>query len=68
LARRIEAEIVAQGQADAGVIGPASAFLERVRNRYRWHLLLRAPDVHPILDALGPLPGWIVDVDPVSML
>jgi primosomal protein N' (replication factor Y) len=68
LAGRIEAEIVAQGQADAGVIGPASAFLERVRNRYRWHLLLRAPDVHPILDALGPLPGWIVDVDPVSML
>ncbi len=68
LACRIDVEIGAQGVADASVIGPASAFLERVRNRYRWHLLVRAPDVHPILAALGPLPGWIVDVDPVSML
>jgi primosomal protein N' (replication factor Y) len=68
LARRLEDEIARQGPADAGVIGPASAFAERVRGRYRWHLLLRAPDVHPIVEALGPLPGWIVDVDPVNML
>lgn len=68
LGRRIEAEIARLGIEDAGVIGPASAFLERVRKRYRWHLILRAPDVQPILDALGPLPGWTIDVDPVSML
>ena len=68
LASRVEAEVERLGLTDAGVIGPATAFAERVRDRYRWHLLLRAPDVHPVLDALGPLPGWTVDVDPVSML
>ena len=68
LARRIEGEIDRLALDDAGVIGPASAFLERVRKRYRWHVILRARDVQPILDALGPLPGWAVDVDPISML
>jgi primosomal protein N' (replication factor Y) len=68
LARRINEEIARQGVKDAGVIGPASAFLERVRKKHRWHVLLRAPKVQPILDELGPLRGWIVDVDPISML
>ena len=68
LAERVRAEIARLGLEDAYVIGPATAFAERVRNRYRWHLLLRADDVHPVLEALGPLPGWTVDVDPVNML
>ncbi len=68
LAERIAHELSHFSLEDAGIIGPAPAFAERVRNRYRWHLLLRATDVQPILDALGPLPGWVVDVDPVSML
>jgi len=68
LATRLEEEIARLGVIDAGVIGPAAAFAERVRKRYRWHLMLRAPDPQPVLDALGPLPGWTVDVDPVSML
>ena len=68
LAQRLEEAIARLGLEDAGVIGPAAAFAERVRDRYRWHLLLRAADVQPVLDAVGPLPGWNVDVDPISML
>jgi len=68
LAGRIEALLGELQLADAAIIGPAPAFMERVRGRSRWHLLLRAPDVQPVLDGLGPLPGWTVDVDPVSML
>jgi hypothetical protein len=30
--------------------------------------VVRAPDVQPLLDALGTLPGWNVDVDPVNVL
>lgn len=53
---------------DWGLIGPAPAFVQRMRGRWRWHLLLRLPDPQPVLAALGPLYGWTVDVDPVHVL
>jgi len=53
---------------DWGIIGPAPAFFHRQRNRFRWHLLLRAADPAPLLEALRLLPGWALDVDPVHVL
>ena len=51
-----------------GIIGPAPAFFHRQRNRYRWHVLLRAADPQPLLEALRTPPGWALDVDPVHVL
>jgi primosomal protein N' (replication factor Y) len=59
-----------------GLVGPAPAFFQRARGRWRWHLILRAPEpqaddaigVGTFLDALAPLHGWTVDVDPVQVL
>jgi primosomal protein N' (replication factor Y) (superfamily II helicase) len=51
-----------------GIIGPAPAFFHRQRNRYRWHLLLRAADPAPLLEVLRLPPGWALDVDPVHVL
>jgi len=57
-----------------GLVGPAPAFIQRVRGRWRWHLIVRAPvdadsrAINGLLDALGPAHGWIVDVDPVHVL
>jgi primosomal protein N' (replication factor Y) len=57
-----------------GLVGPAPAFIQRARGRWRWHLILRAPaDGRPdalaaLLDVLGPLPGWSIDVDPAHVL
>ncbi len=56
------------------LIGPAPAFFRRQRDRWRWHVLLRVPAdsatqaIHVALDAIGPLPGWIIDIDPVQVL
>ena len=58
------------------VLGPAPAPLARLRGRYRWHLLLRAPQdvLSPTLrTAFSTLSDWpqgsmIVDVDPVSLM
>jgi primosomal protein N' (replication factor Y) len=58
------------------VLGPAPAPLARLRGRYRWRLLLRAPHglLQPTLrTALTPAPDWpqgnlVVDVDPVSLM
>lgn len=57
-----------QGLGDWSVIGPAPAFFHRQRNRFRWHLLLRAENPEPLLERLRLTPGWSIDVDPVHVL
>jgi primosomal protein N' (replication factor Y) len=68
LAQRIQTALDQLHLEDAALIGPAPAFMQRIRGRYRWHVVVRAPEVQRLLDALGPLPGWTVDVDPVNVL
>jgi len=56
------------GLSNVGLIGPAPAFLERLRGQYRWQIIVRGWEPHQLLEDL-PLPlGWRVDVDPVSLL
>ncbi len=50
------------------LLGPTPAFASRVRGRYQWQIVLRAPDLEPLLDGLPVRPGWTVDVDPQSLL
>jgi primosomal protein N' (replication factor Y) (superfamily II helicase) len=71
LAERLERVIRECGLPDTDLVGPAPAFLERLRGRYRWQVILRSPDPRPALRALAgaDLPhGWSVDVDPASTL
>ena len=48
------------------LLGPAPAFPERVRGLYRWHVMVRGQRIHDLLVHVPP--GWIIDVDPVSVL
>jgi primosomal protein N' (replication factor Y) len=51
----------------ADLIGPAPCFFRRLRGNYRWHIILRSADLTGLVP--DDLPeGWIVDVDPVSLL
>jgi primosomal protein N' (replication factor Y) len=52
---------------DTDVVGPAPALMERVKNKYHWQMIVRGPDLHPLLRVLDT-PGWSVDIDPVSTL
>ncbi len=71
-----EALAAADSEHHADLLGPAPAPLERLRNRYRWHLVVRTtPEyLQPLLRvALATLPDWpagnmIVDVDPASLM
>jgi primosomal protein N' (replication factor Y) len=56
------------GLAEARVVGPAPCYYRRVRGRYRWQLLVRGAEVGALLAAAAWPAGWIVDVDPVSLL
>jgi hypothetical protein len=42
--------------------------VQKIRNRYRWQILLRGDDLAPLLDGLHLGPGWSLDVDPISVL
>jgi primosomal protein N' (replication factor Y) (superfamily II helicase) len=71
LAERLERVIRALDASETDLVGPAPAFLERLRGRYRWQVILRSPNPPDVLRALtyDDLPaGWSVDVDPVSTL
>ena len=57
------------------ILGPAEAPIARIKNRARWHALVKAPDsgaLHQILSVLDRrrVKGvqLIIDVDPVSLL
>jgi primosomal protein N' (replication factor Y) (superfamily II helicase) len=52
------------------VVGPAPAFIARVRGEQQWHVIVKSdPDgIERMLDHLPHPPGWAVDVDPVSLL
>ena len=53
---------------DVSLIGPSPAFIQRVRGRFRWQIILRGEDPVRLLAEL-PIPqGWTVDIDPVSLL
>ena len=59
------------GLAETDIVGPAPAFIERLRNHYRWQIVLRGPEPHAVIAALTPQevgPGWTIDIDPTSLL
>lgn len=61
-------EIDSQGIADLSVIGPAPAFIHRLRGRFRWQLILRGSELSAFLSQI-PIPqGWAVDIDPVGLV
>jgi primosomal protein N' (replication factor Y) len=51
-----------------GVIGPAAAYFARRQRRYRWQVLVRTHDPRALLADLKVPEGFLVDVDPVSVL
>jgi primosomal protein N' (replication factor Y) len=65
--RLLSQEMDSQGVADIEIIGPAPAFIHRLRGRFRWQLILRG---RGLSDFLAPMPfpqGWVVDIDPVGL-
>lgn len=52
----------------ARLIGPVPAPIDRIRGRYRWHIIILAPDPLVLLKEIVLPEGWAVDVDPVQLL
>ncbi len=59
------------------VVGPAPCPLAKLRDNYRFHMIVKAPDHATLLKVLTPLAGklktpddvqWILDIDPSDMM
>jgi primosomal protein N' (replication factor Y) len=65
--RQLEADMAGQGIIDVSIIGPAPAFIARLRGRYRWQLTLRGNNPARLFEKMDLPAGWAVDVDPVGL-
>jgi len=61
-------EIDSRGVSDLSLIGPAPAFIHRLRGRFRWQLILRGSEPSSFLSPIRIPQGWTVDVDPVGLV
>jgi primosomal protein N' (replication factor Y) len=66
--RFLEQEIAAKGISGIELIGPAPAFIHRLRGRFRWQLILRGTELSAFLSPLPLPPGWTVDIDPMGLV
>ncbi len=64
----LQAEKDARGIAGMDIVGPAPAYLYRLRGRYRWHIILRGAGLSDFLAPVPFAPGWTVDIDPVGLI
>lgn len=75
MAQRLR-ELLAEHGAAVRVLGPAPAPIARIKEKYRYHLQLHAPDGKVLRSAVAQLKQdtdddeieWTADVDPLSML
>ena len=69
IARLLRERIQAGGLTDVQVIGPAPGIPERVRGRYRWHVILRGRNLHRFLEGTDLASRDVtIDVDPVHLI
>ncbi len=65
--RLLASEIDARGIPGINLIGPAPAFIRRLRGRFRWQLTLRGSGLPAFLARIAIPQGWAVDIDPVGL-
>ncbi len=68
VSRLITVERDRRGIPDLRLIGPAPAFVPRLRGRYQWHMFLCGAEPVDILSDVHLPYGWVVDVDPVGVV
>jgi primosomal protein N' (replication factor Y) len=51
---------------DVDVLGPSRPYVQRLRGRYRWQIILRGRDPSEVLDPTPP-PDWTIDIDPITL-
>ena len=78
-AERLRAMLARRAESDVTIIGPAKCPIERIKNRWRWHFMLKSANARQLTKVARylaerlPVPGKgqlrvVVDRDPISLL
>jgi primosomal protein N' (replication factor Y) len=68
MAQRLRDEIAMRGLSEIRLIGPAPAYIQRVRGRYRWNLVVQGTQPRVLLENIALGDTWTIDVNPVSLI
>jgi len=68
LSARLRRALAREGLPTTNLMGPAPPFFARLRDRYRWQILLRHANPPAFLAEVAIPDGWHVEIDPVSVL
>ena len=64
----LKQEIDSLGLSNTVLIGPSPCYLERLRGRFRWQIVIRGPEPNILLNHISIPREWSFDIDPVSLL
>ncbi|AAW40418.1 primosomal protein N' [Dehalococcoides mccartyi] len=67
MAKTLREKAEAVGLGNLEILGPAPAFIQRLRGRYRYQLILRSPNPSEFLREINPGQGWSIDIDPYGL-
>ena len=68
MATRLRAKRAESGAPETDILGPVPCFVRRVRGRYRWQIVVRAPTPETFLQDIAIPEGWALDIDPIALL
>jgi primosomal protein N' (replication factor Y) len=57
-----------EGYRSTRLVGPTPPYFARIRGEYRWQLLIKGPDPLQLVRDHPPGAGWIVEVNPPTIL
>ncbi|HSD83652.1 MAG TPA: primosomal protein N' [Anaerolineae bacterium] len=68
VANELDALLTRRGVARGSIIGPAPCFFARLRDEYRWQIVIRHVDPVSIVKELKLGMNWRIDIDPLNLL
>lgn len=68
--QQVVAKLRAAAPPDTQIIGPAPAFYERLRDTYRWQVIVKSASRASLIQLLSSIPeqGWQTELDPMNLL
>ncbi len=60
--------IAEKGLSGIKIVGPAPAYVMKLRGKYQVQIILLGHELHDLLRSIDLPAGWILDVDPVGMI
>ena len=69
-AQKVARELRKHAPTHVQILGPTPAFYERIRDTYRWQLVIKSPTRQDLIDLLAHIPSthWQTELDPISLL